>query len=282
MGAGAGIAAASVAAAGIGAIASSSAAGQASGAAKEAAAQNLQMQQFNIAQQEPFRRIGVDAINQLGDLNRRGFTEGQPNYLTLAQGAMPGQMSQAELEATPGYRWNLAQGLQATQNNAAARGLGVSGAALKGAATYATGLADSTYQNQFNNAQNRAKTYLDLNTAQQGNAQNLYSRLQGTASVGQNAASQTGSQITQGAATSANLLTQAGQNAAAGTVGMGNAATNAINSGLGNYLTYKGLQAGSGAGGGGGSLGGYTSSTGTAAQDALFSGSFGAGGVSPS
>jgi len=78
----------------------------------------------------------------------------------------PPPMTQAQLEATPGYQFNLSQGLKAAQSAAAAKGLGVSGAALKGASTYATGLADSTYQNQFNNAQ---QIYTDLfNNAQTG------------------------------------------------------------------------------------------------------------------
>jgi hypothetical protein len=66
--------------------------------------------------------------------------------------------TQAQLEATPGYQFTLQQGLESTQNSAAARGLGNSGAALKGAATYATGLANQTYQNQFQ----------DMNTVAQG------------------------------------------------------------------------------------------------------------------
>ena len=68
-------------------------------------------------------------------------------------------MSESDLESTPGYQFTLNQGEKAVQNSAAARGLGVSGAALKGAATYATGLSDSTYntrlqQEQTSNAQN--------------------------------------------------------------------------------------------------------------------------------
>ena len=75
------------------------------------------------------------------------FTSYVPN--TVQNSQVPGGMSQAELEQTPGYQFTRDQGLQAVQNSAAARGLGVSGAALKGAATYATGLADQTYKDQF-------------------------------------------------------------------------------------------------------------------------------------
>lgn len=51
----------------------------------------------------------------------------------------------AQLAQTPGYQFTLQQGLESTQNAAAARGLGVSGAALKAAAAYSTGLAQNTY-----------------------------------------------------------------------------------------------------------------------------------------
>jgi hypothetical protein len=61
----------------------------------------------------------------------------------------PINMTQAELEATPGYQFTRNQGLKAVQNSAAARGLGSSGMAQRGAAEYATGLADQTWQNVY-------------------------------------------------------------------------------------------------------------------------------------
>lgn len=54
---------------------------------------------------------------------------------------------QKTLEGLPGYQFTLGQGLKSVQNSAAARGLGTSGAALKGAANYSTGLANSQYGN---------------------------------------------------------------------------------------------------------------------------------------
>lgn len=69
-------------------------------------------------------------------------------YNRLITGSPSQQMG--ALEALPGYQFTRTQGLKAVQNSAAARGLGVSGAALKGAATYATGLADSTFGDQAN------------------------------------------------------------------------------------------------------------------------------------
>jgi len=94
---------------------------------------------------DPYATTGTNAVNSLSD----GLTE---NYL----------------QSTPGYQWNLNQGEQAATNSAAARGLANSGAALKGASTYASGLADSTYQNQFNDTNALAQEgYNALN--QQGN-----------------------------------------------------------------------------------------------------------------
>lgn len=133
----------------------------------------------------------------------------------------PIKMDQATLEATPGYQFNLAQGLKATQNSAAARGLGTSGAALKGGAAYATGLADSTYQNQFNNE----------NT----NQTNAYNRLMGIINSGQNAAAQTGT-LGQQAATNIGNNTIAGANAGAAGI---NGAANALTNGANSYSGYK-------------------------------------------
>lgn len=138
----------------------------------------------------------------------------------------PFDMSQAALEQTPGYQFNLTQGLKAVQNSAAARGLGVSGAALKGASTYATGLADSTYQNQFNN-------YVTNQT-------NQYNRLMGLANQGENAAAQTGAYGTQTAANIGNNLTGAANAQGAAYLQAGNAIANGANN-VGSYYALKGI-----------------------------------------
>jgi hypothetical protein len=114
----------------------------------------------------------------------------------------------------------------------------VSGASLKGAATYATGLADQTYQKQFDMQQQRFADLLNLNTGQQGQLQNQYTRLHDTAALGENAAAQTGTAGTSAAATAGNYLNQAGLASAAGTTGVSNALTGGIN----NYLAYNAYQ----------------------------------------
>ena len=87
-----------------------------------------------------------------------------------------GANQQAALEKTPGYQFTRDQGLRAVQNAAAAKGRGVSGSALAGAADYATGLADTTFNTQFKNMlTGEAQTY----------GQNLASNEQYLKSLGQ-------------------------------------------------------------------------------------------------
>lgn len=74
---------------------------------------------------------------------------------------------QSALEATPGYKFTRDQGLKATQNSFAARGLGNSGAALRGAADYTTGLAGNTYEQ-------RLSDYLNSYNSQFTNTYNAY------------------------------------------------------------------------------------------------------------
>ncbi len=116
---------------------------------------------------------------------------------------------------TPGYKFTLDQGLKAVQNSASARGLGVSGAAMKGAADYATGLADNTYKTQF-----------DID---QANKTNAYNKLLGIVGAGQSSAAQTGAFGTTATQNAGNFLTSGANASAAGTVGSANALSSGIN-----------------------------------------------------
>lgn len=138
----------------------------------------------------------------------------------------------AEAAATPGYQFTLQQGLRAAQNSASARGLGASGAALKGAESFATGLADSTYGDTFNRAlsaysanRNNAASNFATNYASAGDRVN---RLLGLVGNGQNAAAQTGALGAQTANSVSNAVMSGAAAQAAGTVG----SANAINSGI--------------------------------------------------
>jgi hypothetical protein len=211
---------------------------KAAGGATAASDAQKQMYLQTRADLSPFAQAGAGVLPSLNALAMSGPTGGGPDYVAQAAGERPLQMTQANLEATPGYQFDLSQGLKATQSAAAARGLGVSGAALKGAATYATGLANKTYQDQFNLQQQRFTDLLNLNTGQQGQLQNQYTRLHDTAALGENAAAQTGTAGTSAAATAGNYLNQAGLASAAGTTGVSNALTGGIN----NYLAYNAYQ----------------------------------------
>src|SRR4051812_34530261 len=215
-----GVAGAIGASAVIGAGASLYGSSQASGAAKDASKLQLQMYNQTRGDLSPYNATGQQALGNALSLAQAGPNGGGTDYLTQAAGMVPGKMTQSELEQTPGYRFDLSQGLKAVQSAAAARGLGVSGASLKGAGSYATGLANKTYLDQFNVGQKRFEDTLNLNTGQQTNLQNQFSRLSGLATLGENAAAQTGAQGTAGASTAGNYLNQSGLASAAGTTGV--------------------------------------------------------------
>lgn len=147
-----------------------------------------------------------------------------------------------DLTKTPGYEWNYAQGMRAVNNSAASRGLGLSGAQLKGAESFASGLADNTYQNQYNNALTQYQTNYNA-------AANNVNRLMSLLGVGQSAANQTGAYGMQNAANMGNYLTSGANAQASGQVGSANALSNAL-SGVGNnallYSMLGNMNGGSG------------------------------------
>jgi hypothetical protein len=209
-------------------------AADAQGKASQAAIAAEQAQQAqNRADTLPFRTAGESASNQL---------VGRLPELTS-----PFAMTQENLEATPGYQFNLSQGLKATQNSAAARGLGLSGAAFKGAATFATGLADSTYKSQF-----------DMD---QANKTNAYTKLLGVSSMGANAATGTATNNTFLSNAIGNNLTGAGNAQAAAYMTGANGIASGVNSIANGYMQNQLLNGGmyGNAGGAAGGFGGYAS-----------------------
>lgn len=194
-------------------------------AAKTAADTSLNMYNTTRGDLAPFRAIGVDAGNRLGT---------KLDYLTD-----PIVMDQAALEKTPGYQFTRTQGLKAVQNSAAARGLGVSGAALKGAANFATGLADQTYKTQF-----------DIENT---NRTNAFNRLKSLIDTGENAGAQTGVLGAKAADTAAGAQIGGGNAAAAGINAMGGAISNVGNN-IAGYGLYRGLYGGNNNAAGGSSV----------------------------
>lgn len=199
----------------IGAGASIYASGQAADAQTEAAntAATTQRQQYQQTRSDllPYQQLGQAAGDKLK----------ANDYYTA-----PINLTQDWLESTPGYQFTKTQGLKSVQNAAAARGLGNSGAALKGAATFATGLADNTYKTQFDVA----------NT----NQTNAFNRLKSLVDTGENAGAQTGVVGANAANQTSAAQIGAGNAQAASYNAMGGAVTNAANN-VGGYVAYKGL-----------------------------------------
>lgn len=187
---------------------------------------------------QPYANLGANASGLLN----AGLQNG-----SLTAGFNP---TMQQLESMPGYQFQRQQGLEAMQNGFAAKGLGSSGAAMKGAGQYAQGLA-STDMN------NLANIYYQ-------NQNNAYQRLMGATGVGANAASNQ-AQINQnmtlgasnalmGGATNAASLGMAGAAAtAAGQMGSANAIGQGISNGANAFAQYQmannALTSGGGAGG---------------------------------
>lgn len=184
---------------------------QADAANNSASMQEAQLQQTRNDLQ-PYRDLGSSYIPQLQNA--------LANPLLTQSFTAP---TAAEAAATPGYQFTLANGLKAAQNSASARGLGSSGAALKGAESYATGLADSTYNDTYNRA-------LSTYGTNYSTASNNVNRLLGVVGTGQNAAAMTGSLGAQATNGIASTLTSGAAASAAGTVGSANALTGGISS----------------------------------------------------
>lgn len=191
-----------------GSIANIFGAQSAADAQKEATAQAnaavLQQQQKGLDTQKQYFD---QSTKDLAGISSSG-ADAYKNLLTaLPDLTKPITMDQATLEATPGYKFNLDQGIRGV--NLSGVGSGLSGAQAKAAARYATGLADSTYQNQFNNA----------NT----NKQNAFNFLLGSATPGINAAG-TYAGVGTSAGNAALGNTQAvGSTISGNTIGAGNA-----------------------------------------------------------
>jgi hypothetical protein len=210
------VAGAAIAGAGATIYSASQAASAQEQAANQANSTQEQMFEQTQANISPYLQVGNEAASAI--TNAAGLNTSNPLTSALLQ---PVTMDQAALEKTPGYQFQQQQGLEATQNQAAAAGLGVSGAEQKAAAQYASGLASGNYETQFNNAVT--------------NSTNTFNRLQSLVGTGQASA------VGQGQI-SANVASNIGAN----TVGAGNAAAaadiatgNAVSGGVNNALQYN-------------------------------------------
>ena len=203
----------------LGANAAESAGAQQAAAAREAAAASERRFEQIRNDLIPFIQAGYsaqDAVRLLTGTNEGG------NPLTAP---LTRQFNPSDLENTPGYQFTLNQGLKGVQNSYAARGLGSSGAAMKGAARYATGHAQNTFNQQLSN---------DLTQRQA-----TYNMLFPQSTQGANSAGNLGSLGLQSQGQINNLMTGAAQAQASGTVGV----ANAYKSVLGPAAQYAGMYA---------------------------------------
>lgn len=214
------------------AISGSEQAGAAESAANtQAAAANqaaqLQWQQFQQMQQnlQPYMQLGTNTLPQL-----------QGQLGTLGNMQFSFNPTEQQLQQTPGYQFTLNQGLNTVNNQLAAKGLNLSGAQAKGIGQYTTGLADTTYQQQYQNALQNFMTNYGVQSDQ-------YNRLSGLLGLGENAAAGVGNAGLQTASNAGNLLTSGANAQAAGTIGAANAIAGGVNNGLGslssNALLYS-------------------------------------------
>jgi hypothetical protein len=175
-------------AAAIGAVGSIVAGGeQASG--QEAAA-NTQQNMFNtiVGQEQPFLNAGYGATNSLNQL--MGLSPATGAGGTASGTSLPGgyltqtfDPTQSQLTNYPGYQFQLQQGDLAVNSANSADGSALSGPALKSLMNYNQGLAASNYSNYFNQFQTQQN--------------NIFNRLNGIATMGQNAAGNLGTAGTQ-------------------------------------------------------------------------------------
>ncbi len=195
--------------------ASSKAADAQVSAADKAAQTQLGMYNQTRSDLAPYRQIGEDAYATL-----------QPKLKDLTDGV---SIDPNVLKDSDYYRFTEKQGQKAVTNSAAARGLANSGAALKGAANFATGLATGTYKDAFNMAVT--------------NQTNTFNRLKSLIDTGNNAAAQTGSAGSSAATGAASAQIGAGNAQAAAANAQGGAISNAATN-IGGYAAYKGLYGG--------------------------------------
>ncbi len=173
----------------------------------------------NVGNYSPYLQTGTAANQQLGySLGLGGTGNGEA-------GAMAKPFTMADYQADPGYAFRLSEGQKALERTNAAKGKYFSGQAIKGLTDYNQNSASQEYQNAYDR----------FNT----NQSNLYNRLAGLSTSGQQAAggiatsgANTQSQLNNAGQNSANRIggyqTGIGQSQSEGTTGSANAWTTGL------------------------------------------------------
>lgn len=126
---------------GIGLVGSALQSGATSAASDAATQAELQMYSQTREDLSPYREAGTASLTQ------------QQNLLGL-NGQNAANAAMSTYQTSPGYQWQVSEGLRGVDAGAAAQGMTRSGANEKAELTYAQGLANSdfgTYYNRLNN-----------------------------------------------------------------------------------------------------------------------------------
>jgi hypothetical protein len=228
------------------AAAAESAAVQRDMAEKSIAAQR-EMFDIGRADLAPYREGGTTAQNQLMTLLGIGGDQNAQGYGKYAR-----DFSMSDFTTDPGYQFRLEQGMRALNASAAAKGMGMSGANIKGATEYGQNLGSQEYQNAYNRAFNAFQT----NRANQLDPLfKLYSGGQASAAGSAAQAGNLGQNLGQtytGLGQNLGQAAVAGGNAqASGYLNQANAINNALSQGASSYMQNQYLNR---LGGGGSNL----------------------------
>lgn len=120
-------------------------------------------------QYDPNARANMDAAANYG-LN---VDSTDPDFGKYAR-----DFGMADFEADPGYAFRLSEGLKAVDRSMAARGLGVSGAAIKGVMREGQGQASQEYANAYNRYQINRANQLNALSSLMGGGQTAAQQMQ--------------------------------------------------------------------------------------------------------
>jgi hypothetical protein len=215
---------------------------------KAAQADLLRRQEAEAAAAKQESATDFGALTKPFEMRMGSKTPGEQGAV-FDPGSLLNNFTQADFEADPGYAFRFSEGQKALDKSMAARGLGISGANIKGAVKYGQDMGSQEYGNAFNRFQlNRANQGDVYNTAfnrDQIQRNALLNPLQSLMGAGQSATNQVNSAsnsytnnvnaASNNYGTNATNALTGGANArASGYVGVSNALTNAVGQGI-NY-----------------------------------------------
>ena len=205
---------------------------------------------------QPFQSAGLNALERI----QAGISPG---------GDFIRPFTMEQFQADPGYAFRLSEGQKALERQAAARGGLISGSALKAASRFGQGLASEEFQNAFARSQIERANQLNPLLAMYGTGAETAAALSGAAGgtgssignyLGQSGAAQAGALTSAaqagaggiynaGMASAGGMMNaaqarasgylQAGQAGAAGQMGVANAVTGGVNTGLNLYMQQQ-------------------------------------------